>query len=259
MNRMQTVRSIAGLLLLTLLLWGPALGVSAAENFAELSAAIRAANRSGSSSVTLNGDIVLSAPLPPITGRLTIHGSGHTISGEGKQRILDVSGGRLTLDNVTLTEGKAPHDENGGAVRMRNGAELVADSVAFSNNSAKYGGAIMMLGGNTRLTVRGSSFSGNRARDYAGAIYATGEATISGSSFVSNVASHAGGALVVSNANLDVTNSTFDDNLASHDGGGIFVLSGDVTLTHVTMTGNRLSFASNIAGSALAKRALRGD
>ena len=141
---------------------------------------------------------------------------------------------------------------------MRNGAELVAENVAYTNNAAKWGGAIMMLGGNTRLTVRGSSFRGNRAREYAGAIYANGHARISGSGFVANVASDSGGALVVSNANLDVSNSTFHDNLASHEGAGIFVLSGDVTLTHLTMTANRLSSGSNIAGSALAKRAFSG-
>ena len=53
MNRMQTVWSIAGVLLLSLLIWGSAPWVSAAEDFAELSAAIRAANGAGSSSVTL--------------------------------------------------------------------------------------------------------------------------------------------------------------------------------------------------------------
>lgn len=234
--------------------------VGAADSFDSLRAAIRAANSgNGDGTITLSGDIILTAPLPPITGRVTIYGSGHTISGDGEHRIFDVSGGWLTLNNVTLTEGRAPEAEYGGAIRMRNGGALVAQNVAFTNNSANWGGAIMMLGSYARLTVRGSSFSGNRAREYAGAIYAIGEATVSGSSFVANSASDSGGALVASNVNLDISNSSFHDNVASYNGGAIFFFGGDTTLTHVTMTGNRLSSGYSYAGSALAKQANNAD
>ena len=234
--------------------------LSAADEFDGLVAAILSANSGeGSGFLTLSGDVVLSAPLPPITGTITIDGNGHAISGDGKYRIFDVNGGRLSVNNVTMTEGKAPAGEDGGAVRMRYGAELTVQSALFTDNSANFGGAIMMLGSSTRLTVQRSSFSGNRAREYAGAIYAIGEATISGSSFVANISSDSGGALVASNVKLDISNSTFHDNRAQYNGGGIFVFSGEVTLTHVTMTGNRLISGYSSAGSALVKQAISGN
>ena len=99
---------LAALLLISLLLlWGQSSQVAAADNFSELSAAIQAANSSGSDEITLSGDITLSAALPAITGSLTIEGDGHTISGDDAYRIFDVNGGALTLTNVTLTEGNA--------------------------------------------------------------------------------------------------------------------------------------------------------
>ena len=260
---MQTIRlrrpcAVALILMSALLVWAPSTVVNAADSFADLRAAILAAN-SGSGAIALSGGIVLTAPLPPITGSLTIDGGGHSISGDGQHRIFDVSGGRLTLNNMTVTAGRAPEEEDGGAIRMRNGGALVAQNVAFTNNSANFGGAIRMSGSYARLTVRGSSFSGNRAREYAGAIYAIGEATISGSSFVDNSSSDTGGALVAASGRLQVFNSTFQGNRAQYNGGAIFVFGGDVTLTHVTMTGNRLSSGYSYAGSALAKQANNAD
>ena len=113
--------SVAAVILLTLFAWGPAPGVQAAENFDGLVAAIRAANSSSDVSIiTLTADITLSEALPPITGRLTIEGGGHTISGNDAYRIFDVNGGALTVKNATLTDGNAG-DGAGGAIRMRNG------------------------------------------------------------------------------------------------------------------------------------------
>ena len=247
--------STAVLLLLLLLLLLPAPDVSAADDFEGLVAAIGAANSSSSGAITLSGDITLSAALPPITGSLTIDGGGHSISGAGKYRIFDVNGGRLTLNNLTLTKGQAPFEEYGGAIRMRNGARVSVQNALFSDNSANWGGAIMMLGTSSRLTVRGSSFAGNRARVYAGAIYAVGNTSISSSSFINNSSADTGGALVASSVELEVSNSTFHGNRAKHNGGAIYVVGGEITLTHVTMTQNRLDYGVSSAGSTLAKEA----
>ena len=54
---------------------------SAAGDFDNLRSEIAVANSSGSRTITLGGDIVLTAALPPITGRVTIDGGGHSISG----------------------------------------------------------------------------------------------------------------------------------------------------------------------------------
>ena len=108
----------------------------------------------------LSADVVLTAPLPAITGNLTIDGGGHTISGNDAYRIFDVNGGALTLTNVTLTEGNAGEGA-GGAIRMRNGAGLVMEKSTLSHNRAKSGGALVVYGGTVRISD--SRFEGNCA------------------------------------------------------------------------------------------------
>ncbi len=58
--------------------------------------------------ITITEDITLTEALPPITDTITIEGGGHTISGDGQFRIFDVSGGNLTLKDVTLAKASAP-------------------------------------------------------------------------------------------------------------------------------------------------------
>ncbi len=147
--------------------------VHAADSYDSLVAAIQAANSSRSGEITLSGNIILTAPLPAITGRVTIHGAGHTISGNDAHRIFDVNGAALTLSNVTLTGGKAT-DSVGGAIRMRNGAQVTIENSTLSANSAMHGGAIAISSGSDRLNISESDFIGNIAEQSAGAIFANG-------------------------------------------------------------------------------------
>ncbi len=198
--------------LLWMLLLGAALSqlslVSAADNFDSLVAAIQSANSSRSGEITLSGDIVLTAALPAITGRVTIHGAGHSISGEDAHRIFDVNGGALTLSNVTLTGGKATESE-GGAIRLRNGAVVTIERSTLSSNTATHGGAIATSSGSDRLNISDSDFSGNIAEQSAGAIYAyAGIVNITGGSFVKNCALYAFFRL---NENVNSDRRTVDD------------------------------------------------
>ncbi len=139
--------------------------------------------------ITLSEDITLSEALPPITGSITIEGNGHSISGDDQYRIFDVSGGRLTLRNLTLTDGKA---DSGGAIRLRNGAQVAIERSTFRANSATHGGAIATSGGSDRLNISDSSFTGNIAEQSAGTIYANGGiVNITGGSFIKNCAQFA--------------------------------------------------------------------
>ena len=56
--------------------------------------------------ITISEDIILTEQLPAIRGTITIEGGGHTISGAGKFRIFDVSGGNLTVRDATLANAK---------------------------------------------------------------------------------------------------------------------------------------------------------
>ena len=220
--------------------------VSAADDFDSLRAEIAAANRSSSGAISLSADIVLAAPLPPITGSVTIDGGGHTISGDGKYRIFDVSGARLVIRNLTLTKGGG---EDGGALRMRGGAKVEITSTIFSDNRASSGGAIVTHGSNNRLTIENGSFSNNHAERWAGAIDVRGGlVTIRRSSFVDNSTPDYGGAIVAQTGLIQISNSTFHGNRAQRYGGAIHVFGDNVTLTHVTMANN---VAADAGGNAI--------
>ena len=162
----------------------------AAESFDSLYAAIAAANSgSGDTTITLSADIVLSGTLPTITGSITLDGGGHRISGAGEYRVFDVAGGELRLSSVTIIQGKA---DDGGAIRLRNGAQVAIESSTLSGNTATNGGAIATSSGSDRLNVSDSKFIGNIAEESAGAIYANGGVVkITGGSFVKNCAQFA--------------------------------------------------------------------
>ncbi len=193
--------------------------------------------------ITLNEDITLKEALPPITGTITIAGNGRSISGGDLFRLYDVSGGRLTLKNLTLTAGYT--SEDGGAIRLRNGGTLTVENSTFKGNRANRGGAIALVSDNTRLTVESSSFVGNQANDQGGAIYNHGNATITKSSFLDNGSIDGlGGAIMADSGATQISNSTFHNNQAW--GGGVLgVWRAEVTMTHVTMVNNR----STIRGS----------
>ena len=192
----------------------PNVRVDAAEDYGSLQAAIEAANSSSDSgTITLTDDITLSAALPPITGQITIEGGDHSISGDGMYRIFDVSGGTLTVKNLILKNGKALGEEYGGAIRLRNGARVSIEDSMLSENRATNGGAIATSSSNDKVTVTGSSFTGNKADKNAAAIYANGGSiSISDSSFEKNCAERA-----VNIVNEDLNRAT-EERIIDSDG-----------------------------------------
>ena len=238
-------------LLVTLsFLWlAPLPRVQAAGDFDSLSAAIRAANSGTvSSTITLSADITLNdAALPPITGEVTIEGAGHTINGRWRYRIFDVNGGALNISNVTLYRGKPADSSDGGAIRLRNGAQVQATDVTFQDNRAHRGGAIAIFNAGDRLTVSGSRFLRNESHHDAGAIFAEGgRIKITQSSFEDNKARYYGGAISAYGGETVVSNTTFDRNYS--EGGGVLkVHFAEVTLTHVTIVTSALDFTRGSA------------
>ena len=247
MIRIQGRRATTVLIaLMAVVMWTQTAPVSAAGDFDSLYAAIAAAHAGGESTIILTADITLRGALPPISGSVTIAGDGHSISGAGEHRILDVSGARLVIRDLTLTEGGG---ENGGALRIRGGATVEIRGSAFSDNSASTGGAILTQGSRNRLTIENSSFSGNHAERWAGAIDVRGGlVTIRRSSFANNSTPDYGGAIVAQSGLIQISNSTFHGNRAKRYGGAIHVFGDNVTLTHVTLTNN---VATDAGGNAI--------
>ena len=203
--------------------------------------------------ITIAGDITVRVPLPPITGTITVEGGGHTISGDKRFRIFDVSGGRLIINNLTMTKGYS--DDGGGAIQVRDGGRVTVNDSAFIENVSRLsGGAIDVTGekgfedrskgvqGSTfsqgsELTVNKSSFIQNRSGRNGGALNLYGTSTVSNSSFIKNVAGSGGGAIGLNGARNRITNSTFSGNSARW-GGAVSGGARDVTLTHLTMVDN---------------------
>ncbi len=228
--------------------------------------------------ITIAEDITLEEPLPAIRGTITIEGGGHSISGDQRFRIFDVNGGNLTINNLTLTEGKA---DNGGAVRLRAGGLTVYNSSFVSNRSETGGGAIYADGGTVR--VNASDFEANcvtrasheveldRSRAEAarvvdgdgclsvtyywpspGDMVATKEGdggaisflngaqvSLENASFRNNKATDGGAiAMLGNNGGLTVAASSFTGNIAKVDGGALKTESGMIDISDTTFSNN---------------------
>ena len=196
--------------------------------------------------ITIYDDITLKEPLPHISSDITIEGDGFTISGADRFRIFSVNAGRLTINNLTLLDGKATRglNESGGALRIEANARVVVNNVLFRSNESASGGAIGISSGASVLKISNSSFIDNRAHQGGGAIAINSfrsRVSITGSSFVNNgiaMSFGTGGAIYALGADtLEISNSAFVNNVAKK-GGAIAARRAHVTLTHVTMYNN---------------------
>lgn len=213
---------------------------------------------------------------------LTINGNGATISGDNTVQIfLVIVGANLTLDDITLTEGKAedvPFQGNtadGGAINVTGGTLTIDDSLITNNSANRSGGAIFVDDSFSagEVAIRNSTLSNNSAEgtsdeDGGGAIYVAdgvntnevtllNSVTITNSTINNNTTSNSGGGIYLdkgtnSGGSLTITGSTISNNTAAEDGGGIFDDGGGGSLTIDTSTivGNQANGAFGGGGIA---------
>jgi len=200
--------------------------------------------------ITLTSELGYSAGFSP---SLTVLGNGITISGNNASRVIaNTTSGPLTLDDVTITAGKA--SGSGGGVSS-GGDVTVIDSTISDNhlpNSGSTGGGISSLGA---VTVTNSTISGNTSGNGApgtdadaGGIYSQGAVTVTNSTISDNTANATnlgggGGILDFTAAAVTITNSTISHNSAPGvltDGGGL-ISHGAVSVTNSTISGNTTS------------------
>ncbi len=204
---------------------------------------------------TTNGtefDLTLGEML--VTETLTITGNGATntvIDGQQLSRILNLQTGDLTLDGVTLKNGKTTADFNGGgAIASSSSGVLTIRNSTLSGNTTQgdfaNGGGIFASSGAVTLTnstVSGNSTAGSTAN--GGGIYSnSGAVTLTGSTVSENSTARVfanGGGIYSNSGAVTLTGSTVSENSTAGDnanGGGIFAFSGAVTLTNSTVSGN---------------------
>lgn len=166
-----------------------------------------------------------------------------------KDRLFEVGPGvTLTLQGLTLRNGKAIVDQSGGAVRVI--GSLVMEQCVVRNCKAPVdGGAIDMNLLANNLTLDEVLFFKNDAGEDGGAIDVEGGViSISRTTFQKNHADVEGGALRVSGSIAEMTNVTFSANSAAQDGGAMAVRDGGVlSLTNVTSFANACKETAGIA------------
>jgi len=203
------------------------------------------------------------AVVGPGVGKLTINAFNGT---DGNRRVFvtsPTSVSTVTLSGMTLTganptTGVTGSNSLGGAVLALN-TSLTLNNMAFTNNTAGFGGAVVARTGST-LTVNNSTFTSNASNwtaTSAGAFINGGGAiaivdngvnvTINNSTFTNNVednvtaGSSGGGAAIniLANGNLTISGSTFTGNSADGLGGALMHGgAGDVVITGSTFTNN---------------------
>ncbi len=199
------------------------------------------------------GVITFALPLPDtialhstltIAQSMTINGPDEgvlTISGEGQQRVLIVTGGLVVnLDRLTVANG-ALWGEGGGIFSQN--SQLNLTNMVFDNNQATFGGGLSNSGG--AVTIANSLFRHNQTGDADGGALDTygGSVTLINTTFDQNHAGRRGGAIsAANNAVLSIRRSVFTQNSTESEGGGaISAYGGSVTI-------DRTQFQSNIAG-----------
>ncbi len=164
-----------------------------------------------------------------------------------------ITGGSFTNNFTTrtktdsdLADGKAGVAEGGGAIFVGGESKVTIDGTTFTGNtSGTVGGAIAtrvtatIADGSSSLDISNATFDGNSATVAGGAISVGNEGiapTITDSTFTNNTS--ATGGAIYNKGTLTVTGGSFEGNGASKVGGAIANSGGNLTLSNVAFSGN---------------------
>jgi predicted outer membrane repeat protein len=140
-----------------------------------------------------------------------------TLSGGGLVRPFDVPvGTRLSLDDLTITQGLADLS-SGGGIRSQ-GVLTLTNTILTNNHASSHGGAVQNYGS---LKITGGRFEGNTAGVNGGAIDTTLDLAITGTQFISNTAGFRGGAINNYLGSLTLITTRFERNTSNGYGGGV--------------------------------------
>ena len=162
---------------------------------------------------------------------LIIDGQGHTIDGNYRNRIFDISYSKVTFKNIKFINGKMPSYE-AGAIKTTGNLDIInctfENNYCGSNEQYTGGGAIRITGQSKVLNIWNSTFNKNYAFGCGGALNAgttNGAIYIYNSTFIGNYetsnSAEFGGGVGYTNANtrLYIYDSNFINNTANSEGG----------------------------------------
>jgi len=161
-----------------------------------------------------------------------------TLSGGNAVRLFNVTGGGLTLNNITLANGRDSAPSLGSAAIISSANVTTTESTISGHQTTNGGCPAISIGGAT-LTIIRSTITGN-----VNGAAATGHPICSNNTAVLNVSSstitgNTGGAIF--NAGIaTVTNSTIAGNTSTGGGntGGISTFGGTTTLRNTILSNN---------------------
>ncbi|HLD67019.1 MAG TPA: DUF4347 domain-containing protein, partial [Pseudomonas sp.] len=201
---------------------------------------------------------------------ITIVGPGAhllTISGDNNSRIFSALGSGspnispAVLSGMTLTNGVASGGYGGGAIAAIYSGRLTLDNMIISNNTANYGGGGVFTSSGGGLVIRNSSFTGNSSGYEGGGLQAYSDGddiTITNSTFSGNTSVRSGGGLYLTGPSTTITlsNLTVDSNTANSSGfaggmvgGGLsFGSVASASLINSTITRNSILSTATASG-----------
>ena len=162
-----------------------------------------------------------------------------------------VSNGSVETSGCTFTGNSTYSYANGGAIYVANGTYTDSGST-FSGNNGNHGGAVRLDKNITSASFTNSKFEGNythkATKNYNGGALniqeTTGEITITGVEFTSNIANYQGGAIYTAATNLTISGCTFKGNANRvNDDGTLYISGASGNAVYATQA---LTFKSNI-------------
>ena len=195
--------------------------------------------------------------LPPITSTITISGNGATIERKLSApdfRILYVdTTGNLTLQQVTVRQGRLSGTNNGGGIY--NAATLTVVDSSIVSNTASYGGGIFNTAASS-ANISNSAVLSNTSNTSlpgggGGGIYNTsGSLIIDASNVLSNTTNRNGGG-IFNGGILTVTSTSLLNNTGGMDGGGIYQASGNSAVTGSCIVANSAAAFQHATGTPI--------
>lgn len=131
----------------------------------------------------------------------------------------------LMVENCQFVSNRARTE--GAAIKVQNGSRMIISECLFFDNKvttggSAAGGAMMILGNTTNVTINSSKFINNQSIAYGGALYNNlSTLNINNCLFYGNVSDNGGGAMqIVGAGNTTITGTTIYGNSATGSTGG---------------------------------------
>ena len=187
--------------------------------------------------VTVSGTLTVTSGVTINGGGKLVRSGGFTGSSTSQAEMFLVSGGTLTLEDITIDGnnvaacGRAINIES-GIVNLNSNAVIQNHYNANANNSYRYAGGAIYCTGTLNInggTIQKCKTEGTIRENYAstragGGIYLGGTCNMSAGSIVENFASNGGGVYLASGvgATLNLTGGTIAGNSVNGEGEGIY-------------------------------------